>query len=200
MKVAVAASGNDLNAPADPRFGRCQSFVVVDTDTMQFEAVPNTAATQGSGAGIAAAQLITNAGAEAVIAGNLGPNASQALFAGGLRVFQFTGGTVLQAVEALKAGQLQELTAPNVAAHTGVGGMGAGGGMGMGMGRGMGGGGGRGMGTGRGMGMGAGRGAGVPGLGAQPGPGSAEQLKQQADALEAQLEDLRRQIRELEER
>ena len=127
-------------------------FVVVDVDSMQVQNIPNTAAAQGSGAGIAAARLVADAGADAVVAGNLGPNAHQALSAGGLALYIFPGGTVRRAVEAFKAGTLIELDAANVAAHFGMGGGGQGGvgGMGRGMGgcRGMGGGMGRGMGGG----------------------------------------------------
>ena len=49
---------------------------------------------QGSGAGIAAAQAVANAGADAVVAGNYGPNAFQALAAGGLQLFSGVFGTV----------------------------------------------------------------------------------------------------------
>jgi predicted Fe-Mo cluster-binding NifX family protein len=120
MKVAVAAAGPDLDSAIDPRFGRCRYFVVVDTETMAFEALENTAAMQGSGAGIAAAQLVARAGAEAVIAANLGPKAFDALKAGEMTAFGAETGSVREAVEALKAGSLPELGSANVASHTGM--------------------------------------------------------------------------------
>ena len=91
MKVAIAASGTTLDGPTDPRFGRCACFVIVETDSMVFEAVDNIAAAQGSGAGIAAVQLVADKGADAVIAANVGPNAFTALSAGGLKVYGFAG-------------------------------------------------------------------------------------------------------------
>lgn len=120
MKVAIAASGTSLDAPTYPRFGRCQCFVIVDTETMAFEAVDNIAAAQGSGAGIAAVQLAADKGADAVIAANVGPNAFTALSAGGLKVYGFGEGTVREAVTALLAGQLEETHAPNVPSHHGM--------------------------------------------------------------------------------
>ena len=126
MKIAVAATGNDLDAQTDPRFGRCAHFVLVDAETMAISATDNTAAAQGSGAGIAAAQLVADAGVEVVIASNLGPNAFQALAAGGITVYEFAGGTVRQAVEALKAGELQEMSASNAPSHAGMGSSGMG--------------------------------------------------------------------------
>ncbi len=168
MKVAVAAGGRDLDAPTDPRFGRCQAFVIVDTQDLSFVAVDNSAAMQGSGAGIAAAQLVANSGAEAVIAANLGPNAFTALSAGGLKVYGFVGGTVRQAVAALAAGQLQETSGANVPSHFGMGGGGGG------------------------MGMGGGRGMGTVGQ-TLPAP-SQQQVADKVEQLETQLQDLRQQL------
>lgn len=163
MKVAVCSSGNDLSAPVDPRFGRCASFVIVDSDTMEFSAEPNPGAMMGQGAGIQAAQTLAGRGVEAVVAGNFGPNAFQSLSAAGISIYLCAVGTVAQAVEALKSGALQQVGSATVSAHYGMGsapgqtpGFGAGPGMGSGMGPGMGGG----MGGGRGMGRGGGRGRG----------------------------------------
>ena len=167
MKIAVAASGNTLDAQVDPRFGRCAWFVIVESDTMAFEAVQNPGAMAGGGAGIQAAQLVASKGAQAVVAGNMGPNAHQALSAAGLQVLPFAGGTVRQAVEAVKAGKLTAASAPTVPLHFGTGGAvpttpapGAGPGTGFGPGPGMGRGGGRGMGGGGGRGRGRGFGGG----------------------------------------
>lgn len=184
MKIAVAASGDNLDSQCDPRFGRCSYFVVVDTETMQVEAVPNTAAVQGSGAGIAAAQLVADSGADAVIAGNLGPNAFQALSAGGLKLYQHTGGTVREAVAAVKSGSLQPIGGANVPSHFGTGGGGGGTG------------GGRGMGGGMGMGGGAGAGGGAAAL---AGGADKEQLKAQAEEMQARLNELRRRLADLGE-
>ncbi len=138
MLVAVSAQAEGLEATADPRFGRAQWFVIVNTDTMEARSIQNTAANSMQGAGIQAAQLVANEKVEAVVAGNFGPNAGGALKAGNIKLFSFSGGTVQQAVEALKAGQLEELAGANVGDHFGMGGggRGAGGGGGMGGGRG----------------------------------------------------------------
>ena len=159
MKIAVAASGNNLDAPVDPRFGRCAWFVIVDSDTMAFEAVQNPGAMAGGGAGIQAAQVVASKGAQVVVAGNMGPNAHQALTAAGIQILPFVGGTVRQAVEAVKSGTLTAASAPTVPLHFGTGGAAPttpSPGAGSGIGPGMGGGGGRGMGGGAGRGRGRG--------------------------------------------
>lgn len=194
MNVAVAAAGMDLDAPTDPRFGRCQYFVLVNTETMAFEAISNVAAMQGSGAGIAAVQLVANAGAEAVIAANLGPNAYQALSAGGLKVYSAAGGTVREAIEALKGGQLSEISTANVPSHFG---MGAGAGAAANLGQpGAGGGGGCGRGQGQGRGCGQGMGLGLPGQGCLA--TDREGLQAQLNALEAHLKTVKDQLDQLE--
>lgn len=78
MRIVVSAQGDTLDAPASPVFGRCPTYLFVDSDTMQFEAVPNPAMSQGGGAGIQAAQFVVERGAQAVLTGNLGPNAFDA--------------------------------------------------------------------------------------------------------------------------
>ena len=144
MKIAVSATSDSLDAQIDPRFGRCPYFLIVDSETMKFEAVPNTAAGAMSGAGIQAAQTIASKGVQAVLTGNVGPNAFQALSSAGIDIITGTFGTVREAVERFKSGQLQKITAPTTSM-----GFGMGGGYGMGMGMGMG----RGRGGGRGMGF-----------------------------------------------
>lgn len=137
MKIAVSATSESLDAQIDPRFGRCPHFVIVNSETMKFEAVPNTASGAMSGAGIQAAQTVASKGVKVLITGNVGPNAFQALSSAGINIITGVFGTVREAVERFKSGQLQKITAPTTS-------MGFGMGMGMGMGRGRGGG--RGMG------------------------------------------------------
>jgi predicted Fe-Mo cluster-binding NifX family protein len=166
MKVAVSAAGPSLDSPIDPRFGRCQYLLIVDSDSLDFEAVENPAVTAPGGAGIQAAELVASMGAEVVITGNCGPNAYQVLSAAGIEVFVGASGSVSQAMESYRRGELRSAMGPTAEPYSGmVSGMGRGmgGGRGGGMGGGRGGGMGRGMGGGRGGGMGGGRGGGMGG-------------------------------------
>ena len=134
MRIVVSAQADGLEAPASPVFGRCPVYVFVDTETMQVEAAPNPAMNQGGGAGIQAAQFVVERGAKAVVSGNVGPNAFGVLQSADVSVYLFSGGTVRQAVEGYKNGQLSAIGGANVQAHAGMGG-GRGMGRGMGMGR-----------------------------------------------------------------
>lgn len=129
MKICVSAQGPTLDAPVDPRFGRCANFIFVDPDTLKFEAVPNPGSMAGGGAGIQAAQFVADQGVTAVLTGNLGPNAFNALSAGGVRIYIGITGTVSNAVEQFKAGKLSPTSTSTAPARAG---MGRGGGRGMG--------------------------------------------------------------------
>ncbi len=132
VKIAVSSIGDSLDAPIDPRFGRCSFFIIVDTDTMEFKALPNPAVYAAGGAGIQAAQSVIAEGVEAVLTGVVGPHAMSALKAAGRPVFSYTAGTVRQAVEAYKKKELTPITTPGRAyANAGMGAR-----MGMRMGRG----------------------------------------------------------------
>ena len=73
MKIAISSSGQDLAAQLDPRFGRCRYFLIIETDTMDFEVFDNDNAALGGGAGIQSAQFIAAKGAKALIPGIAAP-------------------------------------------------------------------------------------------------------------------------------
>lgn len=147
MKVCVTAAASGIDAPMDPRFGRCPVFVVVDLDSMSEISIPNANVDAASGAGIQAAQEVARQGVSALITGNIGPNAMQTLSAAKIDIYQHPGGIAVRAaLEAFQKGELSKIEAPSVLAHSGMG-QGRGPGQGMGQAKG-----------GRGQGQGAGRG------------------------------------------
>lgn len=122
MKICLSSTGPNLDAQLDPRFGRCAYLLIVDTETMQFEAIPNMAAGATGGAGIQAAQTIANKGVTVVVTGNVGPNAFGALSAAGIEIVTGASGTILEAIDKFKQGQLQATNGPTVSGHLGMGG------------------------------------------------------------------------------
>lgn len=132
MKIGISAIAKNLDAQVDPRFGRCQFFIIVDSETMNFEAVPNVASGAMHGAGIQAAQMMANKGVQVVLTGNVGPNAFRTLSAAGIKIVTGISNTVRDVVEKYKNGELTEVSNPTVSGHSGMGGrrgrMGGGGG------------------------------------------------------------------------
>lgn len=121
MKICVSATANSIDAQVDPRFGRCPYLIIVDSETLQFEAVSNVASGAMGGAGIQAAQTIASKGAKVLITGNVGPNAFQALAAAGIKVVVGASGTVKQVIEKYKRGELIETGSATVSGHFGMG-------------------------------------------------------------------------------
>jgi predicted Fe-Mo cluster-binding NifX family protein len=105
----------------DPRFGRCQYFIVLDNEDIQnFKAINNDAAMSGGGAGIKAAQTVINEGVEAVVSGNFGPKAFDALSAADVKLYTADAATVKEAVDALGSGKARLLDSASAAAHAGL--------------------------------------------------------------------------------
>lgn len=178
MKIAVSAAGPSLDAQVDPRFGRCAYFLILDPVSLEFEPVENASIAAAQGAGIATAQMIAEKGVEAVLTGNCGPNAYQALSAAGVAVVTGVTGTVRDAAASYRNGAYRATEQPNVASHYGMRG-----------------------GTGKGMG-GGGRMAPPPAptehsSGGGDVAGLLLEMKTQLDALRQQVDDIRNRIDEL---
>ena len=118
MKVAVTAKGVLLDSEVDPRFGRAPYIVIVDTETMHFETVDNGDNVNAfKGAGIQAAAMVSDKGAQVLMTGYCGPKAFATLEAAGVKVVNDVTGTVREAVAALKAGTVVYADAPNKEAY-----------------------------------------------------------------------------------
>jgi predicted Fe-Mo cluster-binding NifX family protein len=131
MKICITSTGPTLDSDMDPRFGRCQYFLFIDSDTRALEAVENPNLSASGGAGIQSAQLVANKGVEALITGQVGPNAFTTLQAAGIKILTGASGKVREVLEKYQKGQISSSAqGPTVKAHFG---MGMGGGRGRGM-------------------------------------------------------------------
>lgn len=197
MKVAVTSTGPTLDDQVEARFGRCSYFLIVDTNSMEFEAVRNPNFALGGGAGIQSAQMMAEKSVSHVLTGNCGPNAFRVFGEASVQVVVGVVGPVREAVEQFKAGEFASAGAPNVASHFGVEAGGQPGEaldagfdnsltcaprMGMGRGAGMSGRCGMGAGRGRGMGFGMGRGSGMWGFGSMHAVGASFHINRRMPA------------------
>jgi predicted Fe-Mo cluster-binding NifX family protein len=118
MKLAIPASGKDLNGAMDGRFGRAAGFIIYDTETGSHEYIDNAKNLDAAqGAGIQSAKTVTDSGAGVLITGNVGPKAHAALTAAGIEIFLKNEGTVGEAIEAYRSGSLEKTAAANVQGH-----------------------------------------------------------------------------------
>ncbi len=118
MKIAVTSKGTDLDAQVDPRFGRAAYILVVDTDTLEVETLDNKENVNAfKGAGIQAASMVSDKGAEVLLTGFCGPNAFKTLEAAKIKVANDVSGSVRDAVKAFIDGKVSFSGQANVEGH-----------------------------------------------------------------------------------
>ena len=97
-KIAVTAQGDNLEAEIDPRFGRSPYFIIIDPQTLDYQAHANPYRELSQGAGIQSAQLLAQQGVRLLLTGECGPKASQVLQASGIRVVTGVSGSVQETI------------------------------------------------------------------------------------------------------
>ena len=123
MKIALTATGTDLSSKLDPRFGRAERFLVVDTDNWEVQVVENTHNRNlPRGAGIQAAGAVAQSGARVLVTGNCGPKAFQVLRQAGIEVVTGAQGKISDLIKQYEQGELRPATEPNVQGHWNQGG------------------------------------------------------------------------------
>lgn len=117
MKIAVSASGKSLEDSLNQRLGRCEYFLIYDSNDNSTNVLENTGRLATGAAGIATARLLSDQGVDVIITGNVGPNAFTALQAAGIRVYTSAVEKIKDVLQSYQAGELIEIQAPNVGAH-----------------------------------------------------------------------------------
>ena len=119
MKIAVTSSGPEMDSIVDARFGRAKYFTLIDIESGEYEVIDNKQNLNASqGAGIQAGQNVVDLGVEAVITGNVGPKAFRILQAAKIKVLLCKKNiTVAEAIDLLKAGDLEQVDQANVEGH-----------------------------------------------------------------------------------
>lgn len=120
MKIGISSKGNNMTSLLDPRFGRCSYFVIHDTRTSANDFIDNSAKTASGGAGTAAAQEMINQDVEAVITGNMGPNAFNVFKNSEIGVYRCGNTTIENAIKLFRESKL-ELISEAGPAHAGMG-------------------------------------------------------------------------------
>ena len=99
MKIGVSSTGKDLNAQVDQRFGRCDFFIIIQTDDMSFDIFENENKSLTGGAGIKCATFLDSKGVEVVLTGNCGPNAENVFSESDINLITGQSGVVKEVVE-----------------------------------------------------------------------------------------------------
>lgn len=111
MKICISSNGTGLEATVCKRFGKAPYFLIVHTDTMEHEFVENLGM-GGPKAGIVAARILLDKEVDAVLSGEVGPNAASILKLGDVRIFEGADGSesLREVIEKFKSGAYREST------------------------------------------------------------------------------------------
>jgi len=109
MKVCIPTMGDrGMDESVGEHFGRVPTYTLVNTETGEVKVIQNTTTHMG-GTGYAP-DLISQHGAEVMLCGGLGRKAIQMFEEKGIMVYVGASGTVADAINHWKAGQLQAAT------------------------------------------------------------------------------------------
>lgn len=118
MRIAISAEGPNLEAKVGHRLGLSQYLLIVDPETMVFEAAPNPGASNQRVAGMPAVVLAISKEVNAVLTGYCSPAAREHLSASGIEVLTGVSGTVSEVVEKYKRGKFQKYTKVEASRYT----------------------------------------------------------------------------------
>ena len=110
MKICISSTGPSENSQVSPVFGRCSYFLIFDEKEEKSAVVKNEAWQAPRGAGIAAAQKISDLGCQVLITGNIGPRAFWVLEHGGVKIYGCSlSKTVKEVLADFQKGKLTEI-------------------------------------------------------------------------------------------
>jgi len=121
MKICVTSQGENLDFSIDSRFGRCEYFIFINSDTLEHKSIKNPNIDSAGGAGIQSGQMMSEEGVKVVLTGNMGPNAFNILKSAKIQVITNLSGTVKEAINKFKKGELKPSKNPSVGSKFGMG-------------------------------------------------------------------------------
>lgn len=110
MKIAIPADENKMETSVCVSFGRAPYYLLHDTETGKSEFVVNTAADAQGGAGLKAAQLLVDSGADALLTVRCGQNAAEVLKAADVKIYRTELAGAEENLAAFQEGKLTPMT------------------------------------------------------------------------------------------
>jgi predicted Fe-Mo cluster-binding NifX family protein len=101
MKAGVLAEGDSLSSYVADDFGHAPYFLIVDMETLDYEAVKNEFV-NSEGAGMKVADAVIGLGVDVVITGGIGPHGYNKLTGAGITVSFDEDGTVEECIGNVK--------------------------------------------------------------------------------------------------
>lgn len=100
MRIIAVSDGESLDSYVSDDFGHAPYFLLVDSDTLDYDVIVNEFMDSLEGAGIAVAKAIVSLGmVDAVITGGIGPHGIKILQDAGIYISADEDGTVEQCIK-----------------------------------------------------------------------------------------------------
>lgn len=109
MKIAIPVNEKSLDSAMSTSFGRTNYYLIYDSETKSEEFLENTAKDASGGAGIKAAQLVVDAGADLVLSCRCGENAAKLLYAADIKIIKAEKEKASENIDLYLEGKLEEL-------------------------------------------------------------------------------------------
>ncbi|RDY24091.1 diguanylate cyclase [Romboutsia maritimum] len=119
MKIAISATGKNIESLLDARFGRCEYFQIHNSESEEVIVIENKGLTCSGGAGIAAAQQLIDEDVDIIITGNLGPNAFKIIEKAKIKTYRCEDISIQSVLEQFKNNEIEEITLAGPA-HNGM--------------------------------------------------------------------------------
>ena len=110
MKIVIPVDEKEPENSVCVSFGRAPYFMLHDTEGKITEHIANTAAEAQGGAGLKAAQLIVDSGANALLTLRCGQNAADVLNAAQIKIYKAYGLGTAENLAAFQEGKLTLMT------------------------------------------------------------------------------------------
>lgn len=109
MKFILPTNEKSVESNISPVFARAYFFAIYDTETKQVNFIENTASSSQGGAGVKAAQLVVDQGADRLIVMRLGENSFNVLNMTDIQVYQTISEPIKNIFDKCEKDQLKKL-------------------------------------------------------------------------------------------
>jgi predicted outer membrane repeat protein len=117
MKIVIPVNENNTDTAVCASFGRAPYFLFSDLTSKQTYFVQNTAATSTGGAGIQAAQIVIDNGADVLLTPRCGEKAANVLLAADIKLYKTVSDNADDNIKAFEAGNLSPLSEIHAGFH-----------------------------------------------------------------------------------
>ena len=108
MKIAISATSEKLESYIDRRFEKCNYFLIVDPETMNFNSIFNIGTMKKDGSGSSALDIVLDNNVDAVMTGNMSQGAYKILSDAKIKIITGVTGNIRTTIEDFKLNEIEK--------------------------------------------------------------------------------------------